>query len=439
VTKPAISRTLAVILISIAACGQANRKPAAKPTPIKGKLAAIHVGGTKRYTQAEVIAASGLEIGANVTEADFNKAAHQLNDSGLFSDISYSYSTVPNGTRLDLELTDSNKLVPAHFENFVWFNDGELLARIHEKLPLFKGQVPIGGTLSDQISDILQNLLVPFNVTARAEYVRESKEPGGSIDAINFRVTGVTMSVADITFQGAGSEELPDLQAATQKLIGKDYSRSAVLTFSQTDLLPIYQARGYLNATISDPQPKVAGETADETQIAVQLTVASGAQYKISDIKWEGNKIFSADKLKALVHAKPGDLANAPELKADLEAVRKLYGTKGYMVAKVKPEAKLDEAAKTVDYTLVVSEGDVFHLGDLDIQGLDPKTVDRLQEAWTLRETDPYDSTYPQRFFQETIKLLSRDVTWTISIHEGVNEEDKTVDVSLRYGIKPPD
>ncbi len=438
--KPVISRTLAIILLlSIATFGQTTQKPAAKPAPIKGKLAAIHVGGTKRYTQAEVIAASGLEIGANVTEADFNKTAHQLNESGLFSDISYSYSAVPNGTRLDLELTDSNKLVPAHFENFVWFNDGELLARIHEKLPLFKGQVPIGGTLSDQISDILQNLLVPFNVTARAEYVRESKEPGGPIDAINFRVTGATMSVADITFQGAGAEELPDLQAASDKLIGKDYSRSAVLIFAQTYLLPIYQSRAYLNATISDPQPKVAGETADETQIAVQLTVVPGAQYKISDIKWEGNRIFTADKLQALVHAKPGDLANAPQLKTDLEAVHKLYATKGYMVAKVKSEAKLDDAAKTVAYTLVVSEGDVFHLGDLDIQGLDPKTVDRLQEAWTLRETDPYDSTYPQRFFQDTIKLLSRDVTWTISIHEGVNEEDKTVDVSLRYGIKPPD
>jgi outer membrane protein assembly factor BamA len=436
VTKKVISRILAFTLISIAACGQTGRKPAA---PIKGKLASIHVGGTKRYTQAEVIAASGLEIGANITEADFNKAAHQLNESGLFSDISYSYSAVPNGTKLDLELTDSNKLVPAQFENFVWFNDGELLARIHEKLPLFKGQVPIRGTLSDQISDILQNLLVPFNVTARAEYVRESKEPGGPIDAINFRVTGVTMSVAEITFQGAGSEELPDLQSTSEKLVGKDYSRSAVLAYAQTYLLPIYQARGFLNATISDPQPKVAGETADETQIAVQLAVVPGAQYKISDIKWEGNKIFSADKLQALVHAKPGDLANTPELKTDLEAVHTLYGTKGYMVAKVMPEAKLDEAAKTVAYSLVVSEGDVFHLGDLDIQGLDPKTVDRLQEAWTLRETDPYDSTYPQRFFQDTIKLLSRDVTWTISIHEGVNEEDKTVDVTLRYGIKPPD
>lgn len=435
-TKPA--RVLALIFLTIGAWSQTTRKSSAKPASVSGKLAAIHVSGTKRYTPAEIIAASGLEIGATVSEADFHKAAQQLNDYGLFSDISYSYSALANGTRLDLELADSDKLVPAYFENFVWFTDDELLARVYEKLPLFKGQVPIGGTLSEQISDILQNLLIPINASARAEYVRESKEPGGTIDSINFRVTGVTMTVGDITFQGAGLEELDSLKTAAEKLIGKDYSRTAILVFAQTHFVPIYQARGYLNATVSDPKPKVSGETADETEIAVELTVVPGAQYKISDIKWEGNKTYSTAKLQPLIHAKQGDLANAPQLNADLEAVHKLYTTRGFMTAKVNAQPKLDNDAKTVAYALVVSEGEVFHLGDLDIQGLDPKTVDRLQEAWTLRESDPYDSTYPQRFFNDTIKLLSRDVTWTISIHEGVNEGDKTVDVTLRYGIKPP-
>ena len=85
----------------------------------------------------------------------------------------------------------------------------------------------------------------------------------------------------------------------------------------------------------------------------------------------------------------------------------------------------------------MVREGEVFHLGDLDIQGVDPKTADRLRDSWTLRQTDHYDSSYPKRFFEQTIKLLSPNVTWTISIHEGVNEEEKTVDVTLRYGIRP--
>jgi outer membrane protein insertion porin family len=425
-------------LLGIAAVGQTAKKPIPKAAAVSGKLAAIHVGGTHRYSSAEVVAASGLEVGGVASEEDFRKAAQRLVDCGFFSDVSYSYSAVTTGTKLDLELADSDKLVPAHFENFVWFKDAELLARLHERLPLFKGQVPIGGTLSDQISDILQNLLVPVSLSARAEYVRESKEPGGPIDAINFRVTGVNLTVAEVTFQGAGPDQLPALKDASEKLVGKDYSRSAVLSYATTNLLPIYLGRGFLKATITDPQPKVVGDTADETEISVQLTVSAGDQYKISGIKWEGNKTFSADKLQPLVEAKPGDLANAPQLKTDLEAVHDLYAKRGYMMAAVKADAKLDDAAKTVAYTLLVSEGDVFHLGDLDIQGLDPKTVDRLREAWTLRESDPYDSTYPKRFFEDTIKLLSRDVTWTISIHEGVNEEDKTVDVTLRYGIKPP-
>lgn len=431
------SRTLAFILLSISAFGQTARKPAAKPA-VSGKLAAIHVAGTRRYTPAEIIAASGLRIGVEASQNDFQEAAQRLGDCGFFSDVAYSYSSVSNGTRLDLELVDSDKLVPAHFENFVWFTDAELLARIHEKLPLFKDEVPIAGTLSDQISDILQNLLIPLSNSARADYVRETKEDGGPVVAVNFRASGVTLTLTEITFQGAGPDQLPALKTASEKLIGKDYSRSAVATYAQIYLLPIYQAQGYLNARLSNPQPKVVGETADDTEVSVQLTAVPGVQYKISDIKWEGNKAFPGDKLQNFVHAKIGDLANAPKLKSELEEVHKVYTTRGYMMAKVKAEPKLDDEAKTVAYTLQVSEGDVFHLGDLDIQGLDPKTTGRLREAWTLRESDPYDSTYPKRFFDDTVKLLSRDVTWTISIHEGVNEEDKTVDVSLRYGIKPP-
>jgi outer membrane protein assembly factor BamA len=138
-----------------------------------------------------------------------------------------------------------------------------------------------------------------------------------------------------------------------------------------------------------------------------------------------------------MIHDKPGDLANTTQLQSDLEAIHHLYGTVGYMIESAKLTPQFDEAAHTVVYQIAIHEGDVFHLGDLDIQGLDPKATDRLRDAWALRETDPYDTTYPKRFFEQTVKLLSRDVTWTISIHEGVNEQDKTVDVTLRYGIRP--
>ncbi len=429
-------RSFLVLLLTVSALGQA-RKPAPKPSPGLQKLVSVHVTGTQRFTQQEVIDASGLEIGSSITQDDLEKAGKRLGESGLFSNVAYSFANTPTGTKLDLQVVDAQKLVPAHFENFVWFSDDELRAKIREHLPLFKGEVPVGGTFCDQVSDILQALLVQRNLAARADYTRDSKDNAGPVDVINFRASGVNLRIGEVKFSGAGSEELPALNAAAEDLVGKDYVRTEVQSYAAKNLLPIYLERGFLKAAIGDPQAKVLKDTEEETLVQVQLPVTPGHPYKVSGFKWEGNSAFPAEKLQSMIHAQPGQAINAEQLHTDLQAIQKFYGSRGYMLANVKPIPEFNDTASTVAYTLQVDEGEVFHLGDLDIQGLDAKTVNRLREAWILREEDPYDSTYPMRFFEETVKLLSRDVTWTVSVHEGVNEKEKTVDVTLRYGLKP--
>jgi outer membrane protein assembly factor BamA len=431
------SRTLAIFALNLLAAAQSGRKAQAKPSNAENKLAVIHVTGSKRYAPEEIAAATRLEVGSNTSEEDFQKAAQTLGTSGLFSNVSYSYNHTPTGTKLDIEVTDAEKLVPARFENFVWFTDDEIKARIREHLPLFRGEVPIGGTFADDISEILQALLVERGVNARADYVRDTREPGGPVDAISFRATGVSLAIREAHFTGAAPAELEALNAAAAQLEGKDYLRPDVANYTTSKLLPIYLARGYLKAEIADPTIKVVGETADSTLVSLDFPVTPGPQYKIGGVQWQGNKAFPVEKLQGLVHAKTGDLANTPQLQSDLEAIHHLYGTVGYMTQSAKLFPQLDDTAHTVVYDVTIHEGDIFHLGDVDIQGLDPKSTDRLREAWTLRETDPYDTTYPKRFFEQTVKLLSRDVTWTVSIHEGVNEQEKTVDVTLRYGIRP--
>jgi outer membrane protein assembly factor BamA len=432
-----MSCILTVFLFSLASLAQSAHKAPARSAPAEQSLASIYVTGSQRYAPEEIAAATGLEIGSNATEEDFQRAIQKLGNSGLFSNVSYSYNHTPTGAKLDIEVTDAEKMVPAKFENFVWFSDDELRSQIRERLPLFRGEVPIGGTFSDDISDTLQSLLVQHNVSARADYIRETKEPGGPVEAVSFRANGVTFEIKEIRFSGGASEEVESLNAAAGRLEGKDYVRAQVDNYVATKLLPVFLARGFLKADISDPKIKVVGDTADSTQIALDFAVTPGPQYKLASIQWDGNKSFPTAKLQELVRAKPGDLANTPQLQSDLDTIHHLYGTVGYMTQSAKLTPQFDDTAHTVVYQVEIHEGDVFHLGDLDIQGLDPKATDRLREAWTLRDTDPYDTTYPKRFFEQTVKLLSRDVTWTISIHEGVNEQDKTVDVTLRYSIRP--
>jgi hypothetical protein len=69
-------------------------------------------------------------------DGDFKEAIQLLGNSGLFRDLSYTYSASAAGVKLELQLadTDPSKLVPARFENFVWFTDDQLLTAVQRRV-----------------------------------------------------------------------------------------------------------------------------------------------------------------------------------------------------------------------------------------------------------------------------------------------------------------
>ena len=98
----------------------------------------------------------------------------------------------------------------------------------------------------------------------------------------------------------------------------------------------------------------------------------------------------------------------------------------------------MDDAQATVSYQLQVREGDLYKMGELEIQGLDTHATNRLEDDWKLRPGEPYDSSYPERFAEESLRELSLQGQWNVSIHATPNEKDKTVDVTVRFDAKPP-
>src|ERR1700740_2766108 len=82
------------------------------------KLIAVKVTGSKRFTDEEVAFASGLPLGTIAHEEDFKKAARQLGESGAFGEISFTFSYSAAGTKLEFQVRDADKFVPAHFADF---------------------------------------------------------------------------------------------------------------------------------------------------------------------------------------------------------------------------------------------------------------------------------------------------------------------------------
>jgi outer membrane protein assembly factor BamA len=224
--------------------------------PVSYKLIAVKVTGSKRFTQQDVAAASGLPIGTIAHEEDFKKAARQLGETGAFGDITYTYSYSSAGTKLEFHVTDADKFVPARFADFVWFTDEELLHKLHDRIPLFNGELPANGRLPDQVSDVLQAMLVENGIPGRVEYARTNGKDE-RLESFAYNVTGVSIRIHHAEFPGAGAGELPLLQAAAEKLFDREYSRDYMNNFIEHDLLPVYHGQGYLKASCASARPKV--------------------------------------------------------------------------------------------------------------------------------------------------------------------------------------
>ena len=145
---PTILPALCFSLLCSSAAAQIQHSGTGRAIPpADSKLIEVKAAGSKRFTQEQVAAASGLPLGATVDDETFRKAARQLGETGAFNAISYTFSYSSAGTKVTFQVTDADKFVPAHFADFVWFSDQELLQRIHERVPLFRGELPSSGRL----------------------------------------------------------------------------------------------------------------------------------------------------------------------------------------------------------------------------------------------------------------------------------------------------
>ena len=89
-------------------------------------------------------------------------------------------------------------------------------------------------------------------------------------------------------------------------------------------------------------------------------------------------------------------------------------------------------------YQLVVTEGPVYHMGELEFRGIDNGLTAKLRAAWKIRPGEVYDATYLNEFLPLARKLLPATIDWEVSPHVTAMAKDKTVDVDLQYTARAP-
>jgi outer membrane protein assembly factor BamA len=425
------------VLLSRAAAWPQTAPKKNLPLPEKFLLLSVTVTGSARYQPQDILAQTDLKAGQTCDEGDFRLATNRLGSTGVFSEVSYTYDYSPAGANLKFQVRDSTELVPARFDNLIWFSDQELRDALHAKVPLFAEQLPVEGNLAQQVSDALQNLLVGKKIQGEADFIRYS-EPDGPVQAVVFRVVGPRIRIQGLTFPGANPEETIALQNAAQVLIGQTYSRSNLHDQAQKTLLPVLMAKGYLKAEFAESSATIFSQEESEILVNAVLPVNRGQQYRLESYQVEGSKIFTRERVDPVIHLREniGKPVDFLRLQQDLAAIRQLCGTKGYIAADVQAQPAFSNDS-LVTYHVIIHEGTAFYMGDVDIQGLDENTTARLREEWALRPGQAYDSSYPQKFLEQSSRDIPLLKHLKADFVETPNDKQKTVDVTLRFLPEP--
>jgi outer membrane protein assembly factor BamA len=361
-------------------------------------LRELHAVGMKTFAETNVLPLAGLQTGSQVTRKDLQAAADRLVQSGLFARVKYDFRTSPEGVSVTFHVEETPR-IPAYFDNFPWFSDGELSAAIRTRLPFYDGSLPEAGDAVDQAGDALKNLLASRGLQVAVEHqVLANPLSEGTVQ--EFLIQGESLRIAKIDFSDASVSSSPAVQQHLSELAGKPYSRMTLDLFLSENVRPYFLQQGYLRAKLGPPEVRLTGNPNQKLpeEIPVYIPVVAGVVYHWKTLEWSGNSVLSTITLTSVSGMKPSDIANGMDIEAGWDRAREEYAHRGYLEAKLVPSATYDDQGHTVSFVVKVEEGKPYKFGIIVLTGISASAERRLREAWPIAGGEVFDKTVYEEF-----------------------------------------
>lgn len=374
------------------------------------KIAKIDFEGLNRLSADEVMAHTGLKVGDRFSLAALDAAGQRLVDSGLFKNV--GYKTRPNKDQITIIFqleeakVSSSRVV---FDNFIWFSDLELIAAVKRDLPSFDGTAPDTGNTTDRIIKALQRFLHEQKIEATVTHMTSQDDPSNPVQEHVFTVNGVPLPICTVNFPGAQNISEAKLRESSKELRESEYSRNFVRSFAQNNLIPLYREVGQLKAAFSPPLAKPEATATCKSGVELTIPVDEGLIYKWNKAEWTGNTTLTTPELDPLLGMQAGKPANGRKLDEALQSIKKAYGRKGFLAAKVKSVPEFDDQAQSVVYKMAVAEGPQFRMGRLSIRGFSESEANQIKAKWELKEGEIFDDGYFYDFVKKHLGEILRN------------------------------
>jgi len=180
--------------------------------------------------------------------------------------------------------------------------------------------------------------------------------------------------IDDIVFNGFSPEEKSKIfdmiytkkyNLFTSWLTGSGRFNEEAIEQDKLTIVDLLQNEGFADARVSlriDDAPSPG-------KIIVVLTADKGPLYHFDQVGFIGNKLFTDKEIEGCFLVRPEDVYSPEKLRATSQAIKDLYGRKGYIDTVVDYELQIVESAPLYNVNFTIEEGEPYKIGIIRVYG----------------------------------------------------------------------
>lgn len=359
----------------------------------------IEVKGNRSVDKSLIINMSGLVAGSELKSSTIQEAIKRIYAMNLFSDIQIEGTESEEGIKLTLTVKEYPRVIQIEISG----NSKLKMADLKEKINLTAGRVITPVEVKSAVDQLKSTYSEKGYLTAtiQSELV-QTENPGEVILKLLIK-EGKKVRIKKIYVLGNKAIKASKIRKQMENKEDR-WWRGGEFNPDKYDedkkkIVEFYKKEGYLDAQVVSDSVWY-----DSTQknLFIQMVLSEGERYKFGEASWDGNKLFSTDKLKQQVKFKKGETYSQKKYDATLGNIYSLYLEEGYLYAQVEDKTTTRGEVMNISYN--ITEGVPANVNYISIQG-NTKTKEKV----IRRELSILPG---QRFRRSLLMRSQRDVTY---------------------------
>ena len=445
---------LALTFMSALSYGQEGGFQVDYNHPRKFKVGGVAVEGNTYYSDQQIVSASGLVKGMDVTvpSDDISAVVQRLWLRRYFEDVAVtvdSLSAAGDSAFFTIRIKERPRVSRWSFSGVKSSERKDIEERVNLRR---------GGEFSEYVEKTTSDIIKRY--FAEKGYLLCTVEAQVSKDTIvknairvNFDINkGDKIKVKEINF--IGNEDVSDFKLArsmkktksnkfynffnSKKFNEKEYAND------KKNAISAFNEAGYRDARLVRDSVYYV----EPNRLGIDLVFDQGDKYYFRDITWTGNSVYTADALNSVLAINKGDVYDMVTMDKRLYGggkqsdydITKLYRDNGYLFFNITP-VETNIQNDSVDVELRISEGKQATLNNIVINGNDLTNEKVVRRQLFTRPGYLFSQSDFERSIREIASLGQFDAEAIMDPSKGwsiiPNQNNNTVDLIYNVTEKP--